>query len=100
MPTEIDFVRDLTDRIIAGVVRLSAIDKARIAEEIRQCYGGDRPYVARNGESARALMVRRDQAIWHSYRRGEPAPLLARRHGISVRRVQQILSQQQRNGVS
>lgn len=84
-----DIVADILDRL-AGT--LSPAVRADIEAAIRRDWGGDRPYIARAGESARAVISQRNAAIARDYHRGESIALVARRYGISRRRVYQVLS--------
>jgi Mor family transcriptional regulator len=68
------------------------IDRATLAEvlaeveiAVRTLYGGDRYYI----QSGRAL---RDAAIRREHRAGERVPYLARKYGLSKRRVEQIIA--------
>lgn len=63
----------------------------QLEEEIRNDWGGDRPYVPKMGEQAREFVSQRNALICAQYRAGERVALLARRHGLSKRRVEQII---------
>lgn len=88
-PDDNDMVADML-RIMLDIWPDLAEPELRRAEaQIRDRWGGDRPYIARRigqGRSARNDAIRRD------HRAGERVPLLARRYQISERRVQQILT--------
>lgn len=63
------------------------------AERIaRAAWGGDRPYIAKVGESGQQQISQRDKAIRREFAHGAHISLLARRHQLSERRVRQILS--------
>lgn len=66
----------------------------RVEAQVRRDWGGERPYIAKLGEPSqrRQLERARDRQIRADYRRGEHVPLLARRYGISERRVYKIIS--------
>jgi Mor family transcriptional regulator len=92
-PSENDIVAD----ILAAVQQIwpeLEPDKLRQAEEqIRERWGGDRPYIGRragHGSSAR------NEAIVREHQRGERLPYLARRYKLSERRILQIISQAHR----
>ena len=55
-------------------------------------WGGDRPYIRKANEAARAERSLRDRAIVRDHQRGESSALLARRYGVSRQRVHQIVS--------
>lgn len=63
----------------------------RIEADIRRDWGGDRPYIARAGESAILEMSKRNAAILRDHRAGERATYLARKYGISRKRVHEIV---------
>lgn len=94
-----DIVKDIMQRIAdqfgAG---LSADALRRIETEVRRDWGGDRPYIARTGESARAAFSARNAAIARDWRHGESITLIARRYGISRKRVYQILAERRCEG--
>jgi hypothetical protein len=89
-----DIIIDTLDTLVALLQRNGGVylpahrsEAERIA---RAAWGGDRPYVAKVGESQQQAISERDRAIVREYRRGL-VPLLARRHGLSERRVRAIL---------
>lgn len=59
---------------------------------VRAAWGGDRVYIAKLGEDGQRQLSARDRAIRTEFLRGDHVPLLARRHGISERRVRQIVA--------
>jgi hypothetical protein len=91
-----DIIIDTLDTLVALLQRNGGVylpahrsEAERIA---RAAWGGDRPYVAKVGESQHQAISERDRAIVREYRRGAHLPLLARRHGLSLRRVQEIVA--------
>lgn len=83
-----DILRRVSERVpLVDVDAVREIDTA-----IRQDWGGERPYIAKQGESARADMDQRNARIREQHRRGERVPLLARRWGITERRVRRIVN--------
>lgn len=64
---------------------------ARIAEEVRRDWGGERAYIAKIGDTAVLEITRRDIAIRRDYRNGERICFLARRWQLSRRRIYQII---------
>ena len=81
-----DFVYRLAERAqVAAVVLLE------IENEIRSDYCGERCYVARQRGDYRAYVTNRNTLIVRDSRLGESNPLLARRYGVSLRRIEQIL---------
>lgn len=94
-----DIIRDILDRV-AHCMGLD--DSIRdildlVEREVRRDWGGDRPYIAKVGETA-ALetahrIAHRNAQILRDWRNGERTALLARRYGISPRRVRQIIAE-------
>jgi hypothetical protein len=54
-------------------------------------WGGDRPYIRKANETARAERSLRDRAIVRDHQRGESHDFIARRYGLCRSRVTQIL---------
>lgn len=94
-----EFITDATARIILAARCLGISDEVArlLASEwehgITRDWGGERPYVGKRGETTVVVMSRRNQAIVRDYRAGERVSLLARRYGISPRRVRQIITE-------
>ncbi|MEO7066264.1 MAG: Mor transcription activator family protein [Rhodanobacter sp.] len=87
----LDLVADILERV-GTHIKLPAKVAQAVEREVRDDWGGERHYVAKVGESGKAMMAERDQRIRAEYHQGEHVELLARRHGISVKRVQQIVA--------
>jgi predicted ATPase len=92
-----DIIIDTLDTLIELLQRSGGVllpshrgEAERIA---RAAWGGDRPYVAKVGESQQLAISQRDRSIMRDRQRGVHAPVLARRYGLSLRRVQEILAQ-------
>lgn len=87
-----DLVADFIDRVLAmrGVRTPAAVRK--LEREMRRDYGGNTHYIAKFGETARLERLERDFRIRADANRGERIPLLARRWGISEKRVRQIIA--------
>lgn len=83
----------ITDTLERLAERRKIPDKVlrEVEADLRADWGGERTYIPKVGETGRAQLTERDRRIRADFRRGEREPLLARRHGISVRRVRQIL---------
>lgn len=88
-----DVVTDILARVDAALREGDETDAAlaQVEREVRRDWGGERPYIAKAGESARREQSLRDEQIRRDFRRGERVALLARRHGISERRIRKIL---------
>lgn len=86
-----DIVTDILTRVAAVVPPKKAEALHDIETAIRQDWGGDRPYIAKAGESADVEMSKRNAAILRDYRNGERPTYLARKYGISRKRVHEIV---------
>lgn len=89
-----DISDDIVQDMLALVMSLSPAFTQALADqadlELRQRWGGDRPYIARRrgeGHSTRNGNIRAD------YQRGERITFLMRRYGLSKRRILQILKE-------
>jgi Mor family transcriptional regulator len=85
-----DIVADILRRVLALAPQFNAELAQRIDREVRETWGGDRPYIARRageGTSARNDAIRRD------HQAGERTGLLCRRYGLTPRQIQRILRQ-------
>ena len=79
-------------RLAAIRLPVTALELQDLELSLRSDWGGERAYIRRTGEASDKEMARRDIAIRAQHRRGERVELLSRRWGISIRRVQQIIS--------
>lgn len=87
-----DIIQDIMERVAEQLgERADPEALKRIEASIRQDWGGDRPYIARLGEDARAAISARNAAILRDVRKGEAVALIARRYHISRKRVYQII---------
>jgi Mor family transcriptional regulator len=83
-----DIVCDILRRVVALSPAFTAALAAQVDRQVREHWGGDRPYIARRageGTSSRNAAIRRD------HRNGERIGLLCRRYGLSRQRIYQIL---------
>jgi Mor family transcriptional regulator len=87
-----DLVSDILERIAEKHAKLPPKVARQIESDIRRDWGGERHYIAKLGESGRAVLSERDALIREQARRGERVKLLARRWGLSEKRVRQILA--------
>lgn len=88
-----DILADIKQRIAnrLGLAEEFADMLGLVIDEVRADWGGERPYIAKNGESDQRPMSARNRAIIREWRNGERVPFLARKHGISKQRVWQII---------
>lgn len=88
----LDLVADIFQRITEKHGKLPAKLANEVEQEVRADWGGERHYIAKVGESGKVQMAARDQQICREHHAGDHDELIARRHGISVKRVRQILA--------
>lgn len=62
-----------------------------VLDEVRQDWGGERPYIAKSGEDVRRQMSARNRAIIREFKNGERVPYLARKYGVSRQRIWTII---------
>jgi Mor family transcriptional regulator len=89
-----DIVADILQRCLALAQKnqapLTEKDIAEVEREVRNDWGGDRPFIAkRNGEGH----SQRNSRIMRDYLAGERLKLLERRYGLTQRRLLQIIKQ-------
>ena len=82
------FLSDLV--AIAENLGISQPVAVMLAHELQREWGGDRPYIIPPGGKSRSESAAMANQIRRDIQRGESVALLARRYGISARRVQQI----------
>jgi hypothetical protein len=84
-----DIVADILQRVVALTPGFSAALAVQIDRDVRDLWGGDRPYIARRageGSSQRNAAIRRD------WRAGERIGYLVRKYGLTRQRIHQILA--------
>lgn len=89
-----DIVADILQRVVAITPGFTAALAAQVDRDVRDLWGGDRPYIARRageGTSARNAAIRRD------FQAGERIGLLVRKYGLSRQRIHQILALPEEN---
>lgn len=85
-----DFVSDVL-AIVGELVPGARADVLRRADaQIRERWGGDRPYIARRVGEGRS---ERNAAIRREFQRGDSLALLERRHGLCRRQLLRIVQQ-------
>jgi len=87
----LDLISDIFQRLAERHAKIPPKVLRDVEAEVRADWGGERHYIAKQGETGREQMAERDAAIRRDYAHGERIDFLARRHGISVKRVRQIL---------
>ena len=85
-----DIISDLFWRL-SQRVQIAALVLIEVEQEIRTDWAGERPYIAAKKEHQRPVISARNGRIYADWRRGERVPLLARRYGVTERRIRQII---------
>ena len=89
-----DVIRDAIETVI-GYVRDGRLELQAAAEaaerDVRINWGGERVYIGKTGAEDLREKSRRDAAINRDWQRGDHIPVLARRYGLSDRRIKQIV---------
>jgi hypothetical protein len=95
-----DIVTDILQRVTEGLAARHGTQAANdgtflreVEAAIRRDWGGERPYVAKAGESADLHRIRRDIEIRRLSRMGNSPQIIAKRMAMSDRRVRQILAE-------
>jgi Mor family transcriptional regulator len=88
----LDLVSDIIQRIADKYRKLPLSVIEEVRAEVIADWGGERCYIPKIGESGRAQLADRDRRIREECRQGDHVELLAQRYGISIKRVQQIVS--------
>lgn len=83
-----DFVECLLALLRRRLPALTAELAGELGAELRDQWGGDRPYIARRAGEGRSG---RNEAIRRDYQRGERVPLLARRYSLTPQQIYKIL---------
>ena len=86
-----DFLARLRALLLEHAPELAAVQLEAVLAAIQAEWGGDRPYIRKANEAARAERSLRDRAIVRDHQRGESSALLSRRYGISRRRIEQLV---------
>ena len=85
-----DIVADILQRVVALTPGFTAALAAQVDRDVRDLWGGDRPYIARRageGSSQRNAAIRRD------WRAGERIGYLVRKYGLTRQRIHQIVTE-------
>ena len=91
-----DFIADSAERLILAMraLGISAEVAGMVAAEwgagVEADWGGERPYIGK-GAAAQRATSQRDAALLRDWAAGERTQALARRYGISTRRVRKII---------
>lgn len=93
-----DIVRDILSRVMTAFQNEGGFSDdvmLQIESQIRTEWGGDRPYIAKAGESEKQAISARNESILRDWRNGERVPFIARKYGISRSRVWDVLRETQ-----
>lgn len=87
-----DVIADLIYRL-ATLTQVACVQLLEVEAEIRRDYCGERCYIAKQRGDYKAYVSNRNQLIVRDSRAGESNHLLARRYGVTQRRIEQVLRQ-------
>lgn len=87
----LDLVADIIQRIAEHAAELPREVLRAIEQDVRADWGGERHYVAKVGESGRAVMYERDEKIRADAARGVTEDYLSIRYNLTVARIRQIV---------
>lgn len=85
-----DILKDVEERLIEAKVK-PAERVHEVIDAVRRDYYGEKHYVSRFGESPKQVISRRNAEIVRDYMRGERIKFLARKYGVSVKRIYAVL---------
>lgn len=92
-----DLVSDVLDALTMVLARdgIRVMPTQRHAAEarVRASWGGTRAYIGKSRTEREEAQQLRDLRIWQAWSAGEPMAQLAKRHNLTARRIQQIISQ-------
>lgn len=85
-------LREIADLLTKKGFEFHPQEQSQVETRLRQIFGGDRCYIGKTSADAIRHQSNRDRAILRDWRHGEHIPVLARRYGLSPRRVQQLVA--------
>lgn len=96
-----DFIIDIKTRLLEqaaelGISKQTAALLAACVDTTAKDYAGDRVYIGKTTAETRQQMSRRDKSVFHDHQAGERVAFIARRYGISERRVRMIIADMKR----
>ncbi|MDX8384686.1 MAG: Mor transcription activator family protein [Ghiorsea sp.] len=85
-----DFLDDVIQRFRASVSKEALPDAVcqQVEHDVRQYWSGADVYIAK---ASRSSKKQRDALIYAAYQRGVTKTVLAKQHGLRVRRIEQIV---------
>ena len=89
-----DIIIDIMQRVRAMLAQPPATQAdadralAQLEKDVRATWGGDRPYIAHRSGDGHS---ERNSRIWRAWQQGQHISYMARKEGISPRRVEQIV---------
>jgi len=89
-----DIVLDILERIRAHLQGGGAFDdgaRQQLDAEIRADWGGERCYIAKQGESNAIAIIRRDVEMRRAFRAGASVSVVARRFQVSRKTVYRVV---------
>ena len=100
-----DFIIDIKTRLLEqaadlGISKETAAMLAACVDGAAKDYAGDRVYIGKTTTETRQQMTRRDRSVLRDHQAGERVALIARRYGITERRVRMIIADMKRLALS
>lgn len=91
-----DIIIDMIDRVAKLTLPPDSASRAQmlleLEKQLRDTWGGDRPYIAhRRGEASAQLHSERNSRIWRQAQQGRHIAWMAKAEGLSERRILQII---------
>lgn len=92
-----DILHDTFERLRGVLTELGVLSPivedhiAEVERSVRRDWAGDRPYIARHAEDVIRQLSERNRAILRDWHAGERVDTIARKYGISKKRVYAIL---------
>lgn len=99
-----DIILDTLDTLLAllqsnGGALLPA-HRGEAERIVRAAWAGERPYIGKRGEIGQVQISERDRSIRRDHAHGAHVPFIARRYGLSERRVQEIVQGEERRSAA
>jgi Mor family transcriptional regulator len=85
-----DIVADILQRVVALTPGFTAALAVQIDRQVREHWGGDRPYIARRAGEGTS---QRNAAIRREHRAGTHVGALSRKYRLSRQRIHQIVTE-------
>lgn len=87
----LDIIADILSRVASKTSAITEHDLTEIEQDVRDDWGGERPYIAKIGECGRIALEQRNAEIYRLSQRGVTEDYLSLRYGIGLTRIRQIV---------